>query len=162
MAQIRAVIDTNVLFEGLHYGQISMWCNWQFSSAAQIDQHTLMGASLDTDTLKYAVAKHFFRFIRPGDQRLKVDPADEDQVRVTAWRDPEGEHLSVVVLNMRKTEAHIELRLGEAGQGRSFQHYQTKAGARFQTLAPIEASGPTIRVELPAMSLTTLSDLVTS
>ena len=154
------VFFANVLFEGMHYGQISMWCNWLFSSGGELDQHALVGNDLNTKNLKYSVAKHYFRFIRPGDQRVKVEPADEDQVRITAWRDPKGEHVSLVLLNMRNGPADLTLDLGELGKGRTLHQHQTKAGALFEHLAPLTVEGTQVKVQLPALSLTTLSDIV--
>jgi len=155
------VFFANVLFEGITYGQISMWCNWMFSHQKPLDNHSLVGFDLDTDNAKYSVAKHYFRFIRPGARRLKVEPADDDQMRVTAWQDPEATHLSVVLLNQRPGAVKLELVLGEAGRGRTLKRYQTMSGAYFEELSAVVVDGELrVSVELPPISLTTLSDLL--
>ncbi len=148
----------NVIYEGMTYGQVSLWCNWMFSHPAPLDQHTLLGADLEIDSPKYAAAKHFFRFIRPGAQRLSVDPADRDRVRVTAWHDPQLDQLTVVLVNLRVEPARVELALGSVGQGRTLRRYQTTATANFETLAELPITQSRTAVVLPARSITTLGE----
>lgn len=154
------VYFANVIFEGLSYGGISLWCNWLFSKHGELDQHTLLGFDLDTDHPKYAVAKHYFRFIRPGARRLALEPFDVDGVRLTAWQAPEGGALTVVAINLREQPAAVELALGEGAEGRTLRRYQTSSEGNFVEQASVSVRGPVL-VELPPTSLTTLSDAVT-
>lgn len=154
------VFFANVLFEGMTYGQVSMWCQWFFSQSGALDNHTLVGGDLNTDNTKYAVAKQYFRFVRPGDKRLSVEPADNDKLRIVAWQDPKGEHLSLVMLNQRDTPAGVEFSLGEAGKGRLLRRYQTNRAANFLEQPALKTGDGTLRVDLPPLSLTTLSDVI--
>ena len=154
------VYFANVIFEGMSYGQVSLWCNWLLSHHGPRDQHTLAGFDLDTDHPKYAVAKHYFRFVRPGDRRLRVEPFDEDGLRIVAWQAPDGDHLSVVLINLRDQPATVALELGAAGQGRALRRWQTSSAGNFVELPALEPDAPRRTIELPATSLTTLSDAV--
>lgn len=154
------VFFANVLFEGMTYGHISMWVNWFFSQSHELDNHSLVGGDLNTDNTKYSVAKHYFRFIRPGDKRLAVEPADNDQLRIVAWQDPEAKHISVIMLNQRDTAAGVELKLGKAGANRTLRRYQTNRGANFRESAAIKTGDGTITLDLPPLSLTTVSDII--
>lgn len=152
------VYFANVIFEGMSYGQISLWCNWMFSQAKPLDQHSLVGFDLNTDQPKYAVAKHFFRYIRPGARRLAVEPFDVDGVRLVAWQAPEGGPLTMVLINLRDQAAPVELDLAEAGRDRLLRRYQTSVAGSFVELAALRVDGP-VRLQLPPTSLTTLSDV---
>lgn len=148
----------NVIYEGMTYGQVSLWCNWMFSQPVPLDQHALLGQDLEIDAPKYAVAKHFFRFIRPGAQRLEVVPPQRDRVKVTAWHEPQRDRLTVVLINLRDGTVRFEVELGSVARGRTLSRWQTSSSANFESLPAVEALPGRLGLELPGRSVTTLSD----
>lgn len=148
----------NVLFEAMTFGNVSLWCNWFFTNL-QLDPYALLGANLDTNNPKYAVAKHFFRYIRPGAVRVTVTPPDHDETRVVAWHHAGADQLTVVLLNLRSRAAKLEIDVGGGTSARTLQRYETTKDAYFVQRDAVESGSGHLAIELPAASITTLSEV---
>jgi glucuronoarabinoxylan endo-1,4-beta-xylanase len=148
----------NVLFEAMTFGNVSLWCNWFFTNL-QLDPHSLLGADLDTDNPKYAVAKHFFRYIRPGAVRVAVTPADHDGTRVVAWHHAAADQLTIVLLNLRSRAAKVEIDVAGGAGDRVLQRYETTREQNFVQRDATSSAGGHLAIELPPASITTLSEI---
>jgi len=148
----------NVLFEAMTFGNVSLWCNWFFTNL-QLDPYALLGADLNTDNPKYAVAKHFFRFIRPGAVRTTVTPPDHDGTRVVAWHHASADQLTIVLLNLRSRVAKVEIDVAGGAGARVLQRYETTKDAYFVQRDATSSAGGHLVIELPPASITTLSEV---
>ena len=90
-------------------GNMSAWIYWQIADSRQSSDYALM---IETEpTPKYYVSKHFYKWIRPGAQRIGATSSESD-ILVSAFRhDPNGT-LTIVLINRGDQDADIELDLG--------------------------------------------------
>jgi O-glycosyl hydrolase len=104
----------------LKYGQIGAWVWWQGSSLGGLGEYNLIG---DTEAGNlYYVHKHFYKYIRPGAQMVKVNCADDDML-ITAFAHKGEKRFTVVIVNGSSDPKKIEFKGGEMGG--NFVMYQT-------------------------------------
>lgn len=144
------------VIEGMLQGDLSMWVTWQVNDGAPLSEHTLVGRDLDQPTVKSAVARHLFRWIRPGAQRLATAPdIVPGRFSVTAWSHEKRRTLTISILNLEGgRNLVVRMPAGATSPLRVLQSTADGLDRELQTLKPADG-----RVELavPAMSLTTLT-----
>ena len=88
------------IYSGLKYGNMSGWIWWQGSEEQSandpISNYTLMD-NLRTGK-KYAVSKHYYRYIRPDAQRVEATSSDP-QIFVTAYEHLGNGTNTIVIIN---------------------------------------------------------------
>ena len=91
----------------LYFGHVAAWLWWQGSEMNGITDESIMQGTQKTGK-KYAVCKHYFRYIRPGAKMVKVDYQDMDSVLVSAFVRNGG--LTMVLLNLAKSSRVLVLK----------------------------------------------------
>lgn len=94
------------IWSALVEGNASAWVWWQGSNSFT-DEHNLMNATEEL-TKRYFVCKQFFRYIRPGAQRIEASTNDED-VHIAAFEHQAMNALTIVLLNDSDLSKNIEL-----------------------------------------------------
>lgn len=133
----------------LKYGNISAWVWWQGSEIGDINQYNLMDGEGNPGK-RYYVSKQFYRYIRPGAQRIELTFDDEDGVVGTAYYHPGMDALTIVAINT--TEEDVELILEGNNLPANFDLYTTTAVHN----SIHEGSVDTSDITLPAGSIVTL------
>ena len=139
------------IFSALYHGNVSAWVWWQGSDVRGIDEFALMNG-LGTGK-KYAVSKHFYRFIRPGARRVAVNYNEADGVFAVAFEHAERNIFTVVLIN--ESGGAVKVSLSGANIPASFDYYLSTAATgdnctkRSGTVSPNS-------VTMPAKSVVTL------
>ncbi|MBD3244188.1 MAG: hypothetical protein GF331_26590 [Chitinivibrionales bacterium] len=138
------------LWEMMTYGRLTSWMRWwPTSSASNIHDG---GWIIDTvHTPRYFVAKHFFRFIRPGAVHVRSESSDSD-VLTNAFTHPVNDQFTVVMTNLAWDERSVNL--SGSGLPDEFDMYQSSEGER--TCALKGTVGAEQAITLPPRSVTTL------
>ncbi|MEM7654744.1 MAG: glycoside hydrolase family 30 beta sandwich domain-containing protein [Bacteroidota bacterium] len=129
------------MFNAFHYGQASAWVYWQMSES--FDNGLI---SQGQPTFLYHVSKHFYRHIRPGAVRIRVEEAEEDLLALAFQL--EDEKMGLILINLG--EEPLEISLSGTGGG-AFQTFVTTA-QQFHA----EQATATDGLNLPPASIATL------
>jgi glucuronoarabinoxylan endo-1,4-beta-xylanase len=146
------------IMEGMLQGDVSMWVNWQLSDGGQLSEHNLLGSDLDTSSPKYNVAKQYFRWIRPGAQRLETSPSIvPGDYSTCAWVHDQNKTATIVLYNI-KSEKSLTYELPKKLKIKNFRVIQTVKGKPHQELSEVKVVGGKVSITVPPMSLTTLTN----
>jgi O-glycosyl hydrolase len=142
------------LHYAMAYGNASAWLFWQITGP-QPDVHSLMVG--DRAGKKYYVAKHFYRWIRPGAVRIAAGPDGGDKgVCVTAYEHGKDKTVTIVLLNRSHDNIRLTVNLKATLSIADFQTFRTSEKEDCVTLAPTPADGGTMRLTLPPRCIATL------
>ena len=91
------------IYNALYYGNASAWVYWQMSDGSD-------GALIRNGqkTTLYYVSKHFYRYIRPGAVRFKVETG-ETSTPVLAFKHALEKTVTIVVFNLADTPQKLNL-----------------------------------------------------
>jgi O-glycosyl hydrolase len=134
-------------------GNASAYLYWQWSENASDGQHSLM---IDGQPgIKYYVAKHFYRYVRPGAVRIGATSSD-DRLRSISFRQPDNGAVTHVLFNANSSEANVTLNLSGNGLPTTYKVYRTSGTENHVQLSNITVSGNQVKITLPANSIVTL------
>lgn len=149
----------------LAYGNISAWLLWQAAGAPSAGAHHLIDTrpagqdKMDpVPTKKYYVAKHYYRFIRPGAVRVEAGPDGPEDVYVTAYTHAKNGTLTVELLNLGKEDRAVTLNIKGGPKVESLETYRTTGadGMDCKALDATAVKDGSATLTLPARSITTL------
>lgn len=147
--------------QALTTGQESAWLYWQMTDgSASDDSHveTLTDATQLANDPKYVAAKHFFRYIRPGAQRVAaaVSGTGASNLLASAFVLDGAAALTMVLVNESATDATVSLSIPKVPAGlSSFSTYTSSNGKLWQSgMAALSAGG--VSVTVPGYGVTTL------
>lgn len=138
------------IYSALHHGNASAWVWWQGSDLRGIDEYALMNG-LGTGK-KYAVSKHFYRFIRPEARRVVVTFNEAEGVFASAFEHISMGTFTIVLINANKQA--VKLNLSGMGLPASYEMFVTTQGSNdnCRLTGTVSSTG----VELPAEAVVTL------
>ncbi len=136
-------------------GHCSAFVPWQVIGGSR-NSHCLMPLEEGRPvfTSKTAAAMHYFRFIGAGWVRVAADPA-YGEVKASAYVAPEGDALTVVLLNPTDQGQSVSLELKAAPEIGSMEAYATSADRRFDRLGEERIGDNRISIDMPAQSMVT-------
>lgn len=138
------------IHSALFYGNVSAWVWWQ-GSQSKIDEFSLMSGTITGK--KYAVSKHFYRYIRPGSVRVKSS-VDDEAFFVTAFENRANETNTIVIINSGTADKAISL-TGE-GLPNTFKMYRTNSNLENCTFIKDVKTGASNSFAIPAKTIITL------
>jgi O-glycosyl hydrolase len=142
------------LHYALAYGNASAWLFWQITGP-QPDIHSLM--VLDQPTKKYYVAKHFYRWIRPGAVRIGAGPDGGDNgLCVSAYEHAKNKTVTIVLLNRSHDNVRTTLNLKTSAPLSSFETHRTSEAEDCVALPPTAVADGKAILTLPPRSIVTL------
>lgn len=142
------------LHYALVYGQASAWLFWQISGNAP-SVHCLMVG--DQPGKKYYVARHFYRWVRPGAVRIAAGPDGGEQgVCVSAFEHAADKTLTIVLLNRSNDNAQVKVQLKATMAVQSLETYRTSETENGAKLADTPVSSDSISLTLPPRCIVTL------
>jgi O-glycosyl hydrolase len=142
--------------EALVDGTQSAWLHWQFDGEMNPGLSVGFTEGVDTTTKKYCVAKHYYRYIRPGAVRLDAGPSDASTVSVSAFVHDANQTLTVVLVNMSASVQTVNVTVPATPTIASFRQFLTSATDSFRELGALAVSGGSVSVAMPAQSVVTL------
>jgi len=148
-----ALFMAQKIHEALAIGECEAWVYWAIADPAP-SEFALM--ALSAPTPKYAAAKQYFRYIRPGAQRVTVTPASTT-ILVSAYQHAEQKTITVVLINKNATKSEVKLSIRGMPAGiTSFEAVRSSATESTAALAAVPVVGSSVSLTLPAQSVTTL------
>jgi O-glycosyl hydrolase len=146
------------ILEAFVYHPLNLWCYWQTTDTADSgdgsDQCLTGGAN--NQAPKYVAAKHLFRYIRPGSERVGATPALYNDLNVGAFVNDPNHSLTIVLVNMAPTGETADITLPAQPSISAFNGWRSSNTERFAAIGPYTVSGGTISVPVPAQSVVTL------
>lgn len=137
------------LHAALKHGNISAWVWWQGSEIGDINEYNLMDGEANPGK-RYYVSKQFYRYIRPGAQRIELTFNEAEGVVGTAYYHPEMDALTIVAIN--ETEEDVKLNLEGENLPGSYDMYTTSASQNTAHQSNVDSSN----IILPPSSIVTL------
>ncbi len=132
-------------------GNVSAFVCWQISDEER-NTHGVM--ELTIPTKKTYAAMHYWKFVRPGFQRVLAE-TKLDKLRVSAFRNPDSGQLVLILINDDVHARKIDIKVGDESI-RHFIPYTTSEEMNFAELEPVPSNGDRVEVVLSAKSITTL------
>jgi O-glycosyl hydrolase len=139
------------MYSGLSYGNIQAWVWWQGSETAGIGNYNLMNGN--TTGKKYAVSKHYYRYIRPGAVRVKASTPDPT-ILVTAYEHTGKGTQTLVIINSGAEGKMISVQ--GAGIPAEFTVFRTNSATENCKEIGKALTGAENYFEIPANSIVTL------
>jgi O-glycosyl hydrolase len=136
------------IYASLAYGNLSAWTYWQGSAKGGYDEYSLMAGATSLGK-NYHVSKQFFRYIRPGAQRVDLKSSDPE-VMAVAFQHPTRNAFTIVAINTGSASKSITL--SGSGLPADFHAFRTSAKEDTVDLGTVAAASLT----LPASSITSL------
>ncbi len=146
-----AMAAADNLYYGLTLANASAYFYWQFSSSDP--SQGLMTNGVPNQ--KFYTLKQFYRFIRPGMQRVDVQSPDP-LLKVTSFRDPTTGVLTIVAMNENTTDQNVSFSLSGSNLPTLFKQYRTSATENAVQLGNLTSSGGMLSLSIPAQSIVTL------
>ncbi|HQY88455.1 MAG TPA: glycoside hydrolase, partial [Tepidisphaeraceae bacterium] len=140
------------LSDALTKANISALFYWQFSDVPTVTA-ALMGYGIPNP--KYHALKHYYRYIRPGAERVETT-TDNTGVYVSAFQKADNGDDTAVLLNNLSEPADVTLSLSGSNWANSFKAVQSIANSYHQPIGNVNVNAGTITITLPAKSITTL------
>ena len=130
------------------------WWLWSSSSSAS----ALVGVdgATVTENKRLFTLGQFSRFVRPGWLRIAAAASPVTGVLSSVFRDPAGAAIAVVLVNTGPTTKQIDLQLA-AGTYGALGAWRTSATESLADAGAVTVHGNVARVELPGLSVTTVS-----
>lgn len=133
----------------LHHGNVSAWLWWQGSDAGTLNEYNLMQTETNPGK-RYYVSRQYYRYIRPGAERIKAEYNNSDGVFATAYYHEEMETFTIVAINTN-TEP-VKLQIEGSNLPESYKMIVTNS----QLNASDEREVLLSEIEIPAISIVTL------
>lgn len=137
------------MYTAINFGNVSGWCHWQLSQSI-LDEYSLMSSS-GTKSKRYYASKNFYRYVRPGDVKIKTSAADETKIYPLAFINDTAHTTTIILIN--DTTENRAVKLQGASLASQFEMYVTSATADCKDAGTINVSN---RILLPASSIVTL------
>jgi glucuronoarabinoxylan endo-1,4-beta-xylanase len=147
MATARELSDT------LTRANSSAYAYWQYSDRAGAVTSALMDTG--TPNPKYWALRHYYRWVRPGMERVETT-SDNADAYLSAFRHPTSGDTTFVLLNNATTETTYTINVSGSDVPSTFTRFQSADGSYAQQLGNVSRVGNTLTVTLPAKSIVTL------
>jgi len=135
------------IYAALAYGNLSAWTYWQGSEKDGYTEYSLMAGAANPGK-NYYVSKQFFRYIRPGAQRVDVS-SNDPEVMAVAFQHAGMNAFTLVLINTSTTSKPVVL--SGADVPAELQAFRTSSSENAAELGTVAATD----ITLPASSITT-------
>jgi O-glycosyl hydrolase len=145
------------MHDALVYGDLNAWVYWSFQDGKQVSQYNLT-ANGDRTSKKLLVARHYFRYIRPGAVRIDALPTSPEHTLCAFVQDGQ-KTVSIILSNQTDQPEPMTLTLKNLGKvdAAKLVGFVTTAQENWKQLPALAPGGGTLKVELPAQSVMTLT-----
>jgi O-glycosyl hydrolase len=142
--------------DALTQGNVSAWDYWQTADGNGTTSTATLTQGTDTSSQKYVVAKHFFRYIRPGAVRVAATPSDPNGVYVSAFVHNQQQTLTTVLVNVSSDEQTVNLSAIGTHISKFSVARLSSADKSWDDIGPVEFVHGKATVTLPPNSVMTL------
>lgn len=142
------------IHEALVRGNVSAWLYWQLSDGARVGAQTLARDAEITGP-KYAVARHFFRFVRPGSVRVDAK-SSEPLVMCSAFLDEARKGAVCQLINASGSDQVLFVKVPAGWCEENPTIYRSGEKEQFVDVPCNRVGDNAIRLLLPAGSIATI------
>ena len=142
----------NDIFNAITVAGASAYLYWQWSETPGESKHSLMVDG--QPAIKYHVAKHFYRYVRPGANLIGATTTD-GRAKVASFKHPQSGAVTHVLANRETTAAELTINLSGSNLPTSYKVYRTTGTENHVQLANV-TGGTQIKITLPPESIVTL------
>ena len=146
------------LYDALSTGQESAWLYWQLTDgtpSTDSDVQNLTDATQLGTSPKYNAVKHFFRFIRPGAQRVEATVSGGGSVLASAFVLDAAQSLTVVLINEAPSATTVAVTLPATPLLTALDAYTSSNGSYWQS-STVGVTATAVSVPVPAYGVVTL------
>jgi len=144
------------IHQALAYGNVNAWVYWQMDDGkTPVSNFTLTSGGSDPSALKYNAAKHYFRYIRPGDVRVAAGTDNPNGVNIDAYMDDARHILTIELINMGSTDQPLTVNIPGTDFS-AFTDFMTTATQPWAVLPDVQVINGSLSLTLPASSVVTL------
>jgi glucuronoarabinoxylan endo-1,4-beta-xylanase len=147
-----------MIHDNLVKGQVSAWHYWWLMPGTGGGNGALT-QSMQLLPRAYAMG-NWSRFVRPGFVRVAATPVVQDYLHVSAFHDPAGGRIVVVVINQKHNDAPQDFTIAGGTVG-EVTPWVTAAGVNLQAQAAVPVVDGSFSAVLRARSVTTFVGAVT-
>lgn len=144
------------IHQALTTGMESAWIYWTFTTAdnnGNVTNYGLTNSNVSTNSPKYNAAKHYYKFIRPGAQRISCITNGSTDLLGSAYLHETDHSLTIVLINTRNAVQTALLNLPYSGL--QFNQYTSYLNNYWKS-SNLNVSGMQTNISLPAYSIVTL------
>ena len=142
------------LHDALVAGNVNAWTYWSFQDGDKVNEYNLTARG-DKNSKKYNVAKHYFRYIRPGAVRVRATP-DTDNLNVSVFLHDQQQTLTLVLVNIATDPIDVNLHIPATPAISTFKVFATTAEASFVGQPAAKVTHGETSFSVPAQSIVTL------
>lgn len=145
------------LHHALVNGNVELFTAWQIMDP---DPNTHGIMHWDQPTKKTFAAMHYWRFIRPGFQRVDTHTTgfNSSGLRISAFKNPSDNRIVIVIINTNTATRSFDIDIDGVGVD-ALDAFQTSANQDFEHIGTLSAENGKFPVSLPARSITTFTVL---
>lgn len=143
------------IHQALTSGRESAWLYWQLTDGKAAAEQTLTDATLRASAPKLAAARHFFRYIRPGAQRIGATVAGAADLYASAYLHEASGALTVVLVNAAATDRTATVQVPVALSLSALDAYTSKKDSSWVKGSAALAAG-SAAVPVPGYGVVTL------
>jgi len=147
------------IHQALTTGRQSAWVYWTFTEADDQGKVTISALSNQASGAaapKYVAAKHFFKYIRPGAQRVTTTVSGSNNLLASAYLHDANSTMTIVLINTGTTAQTATLQLsGTLTQPATYEAYSSADNNYWQQSTPT-VNNNNLSVSVPAYGVVTL------
>lgn len=118
-----AMALAKAMYTAIKFGNSSAWLYWSLSTS-KLDEYCLM-SSAGEKSKRYYASKNFYRFVRPGDVRVKADVPETEKLYTLAFADASDQSTTIILVN--DTEQSKAVQISGSGLPAKFTKYTSSA-----------------------------------
>ena len=142
--------------DALTIGNVNAWVYWQTSDNFDTVSTATLTRGAETSGDKYNAAKHFFRYIRPGSERVSATPSNPTGVYVSAYVHDQQKTLTAVLINDTNESQTIDLTTIGVNIGGFDIARLSSDSAVWTDIGPVAIVDGKATITMPALSIATL------
>lgn len=150
------------IHQALTAGQQNAWLYWQMTDGGDVSATETLTGSLELETApKFNAARHFFRYIRPGAQRVEVE-VEAPAIDASAYVQDDDQTITYVLLNTSVSPVTLDVAAPALPSGvESFDVFTSSDGSYWIPSTAMVADGKA-SVTVPGYGVVTLVGAGTS
>ncbi len=144
------------IHQALTAGRQNAWLYWQMADGGTVAETETLTGSIELETApKFNAARHFFRYIRPGAQRVEVD-VESPAIDASAYVHDDNQTITYVLLNTTASAVTIDVAAPSLPSGvEYFDVFTSNAGSYWIPSTAMVAEGKA-SVTVPGYGVVTL------
>jgi O-glycosyl hydrolase len=155
---IRTARDISDTFTRAGASAYYYWTYNNYGTTPPLEQQTPSIMYNGVPNRKYDALKHFYKYVRPGMQRIQTTVDESSGMRLAAFKDPKNGATTIVLTNVNQgSDNTVTINLKGLGAGTvDFRGWKSAQNYSWQSMTPVNGTGNTMTITVPAYGMITL------